>query len=92
MNVRAYALNFNLHHYNSGLVLTPTPDHICQPPGCEALLSIVAMAMSGIRRANLFVPSVETYNRSAVATIGVLKDTFGYWTHGLQGSICVSLL
>jgi 17beta-estradiol 17-dehydrogenase / very-long-chain 3-oxoacyl-CoA reductase len=33
---------------------------------------------------NIFIPSVETYTKFAVFTIGKTKQTTGYWAHGLQ--------
>ncbi|XP_041979456.1 inactive hydroxysteroid dehydrogenase-like protein 1 [Aricia agestis] len=37
-----------------------------------------------LHRGNLFVPSARVYARHAVATLGKLTNTSGYWTHGLQ--------
>ena len=44
----------------------------------------VATAMSGIRRPKFWAPSPETYAKSAVATIGVQQDTYGYLFHAVQ--------
>ena len=44
---------------------------------------MVATAMGGFD-VSLFAPSGETFTRAAVATIGVQKDTHGYWIHALQ--------
>ena len=43
----------------------------------------VATAMTGLKP-NFLVPSGETYARLAIATIGVEKDTYGFWFHALM--------
>ncbi len=43
--------------------------------------------MSGIRRPKLWAPSPETYAKTAVATIGVTNNTFGYLFHAIQVTI-----
>ena len=44
---------------------------------------IVATANSGIRQPTFLAPSPETYVRSAVATIGVQHNTYGYLFHAV---------
>lgn len=35
-------------------------------------------------KGNVFCPDVETYTKSAVASLGRTNETTGYWIHGLQ--------
>lgn len=37
-----------------------------------------------VTNGNIFCPDVETYTRSAVASLGRTNETTGYWIHGLQ--------
>ncbi|KAG7311852.1 hypothetical protein JYU34_002936 [Plutella xylostella] len=37
-----------------------------------------------VMRGSLLVPDAESYARSAVATLGRVQDTTGFWSHGLQ--------
>ncbi|XP_030763053.1 inactive hydroxysteroid dehydrogenase-like protein 1 [Sitophilus oryzae] len=37
-----------------------------------------------IHKKSLFVPDAESYAKYAVSTLGVLDDSSGYWTHGIQ--------
>ena len=48
--------------------------------------AFVATAMSGIKRTSFFVPSAVAYARAAVATIGILNNTFGCFAHTIQVS------
>ncbi|XP_060518967.1 hydroxysteroid dehydrogenase-like protein 1 [Cylas formicarius] len=41
-----------------------------------------------INRKSLFVPDAESYARYAVATLGKMDNSTGYWTHGLQTFLC----
>ena len=45
---------------------------------------MVATAMSNVRRATFTSPDPLAYARSAVATIGILDYTQGYWPHAFQ--------
>ena len=40
--------------------------------------------MTGYMSPNLFVPSAQTYVRSALATVGIQNNTFGYFPHAVQ--------
>ena len=44
----------------------------------------VATAMSGIRRTSLMVPDEVGYGRTAVATIGIKRVTYGCLSHTIQ--------
>ena len=44
----------------------------------------VATAMIGVRKSSFMIPNGDQYARSAVATIGVQKTTFGCWSHAIQ--------
>lgn len=37
-----------------------------------------------VTKGNIFCPDVETYTRSAVASLGRTNETTGFWIHGLQ--------
>ena len=45
---------------------------------------MVATAMSNVRRVTFTSPDPLTYTRSAVATIGILDYTQGYWPHAFM--------
>ena len=40
--------------------------------------------MTGIRKARLFAPFPNTYVKSVLKKVGVVKRCFGYWPHELQ--------
>ncbi|KAL3842376.1 hypothetical protein ACJMK2_020397 [Sinanodonta woodiana] len=45
----------------------------------------VATNMSKIRKTSLFVPSASTYVQSALQTVGLEQETYGYFPHKLMG-------
>ncbi|PFX24480.1 inactive hydroxysteroid dehydrogenase-like protein 1 isoform X1 [Stylophora pistillata] len=45
----------------------------------------VATAMTYGTKANIVVPSPETYVKSALYTLGLSRRNTGYWSHGIQG-------
>ncbi|PVD33978.1 hypothetical protein C0Q70_05240 [Pomacea canaliculata] len=49
----------------------------------------VATKMSKIRKANVFVPSPESFVRSALGTVGMQGQTCGCWSHALQDKLSV---
>ena len=44
----------------------------------------VATAMTYGTKANIVVPSPETYVKSALYTLGLSRRSTGYWSHGIQ--------
>lgn len=56
--------------------------------GCTLLQAVspgfVTTAMSGFKRPRWWVPDPMTYTRSAVATIGIQKHTYGCLAHEFQ--------
>ena len=44
----------------------------------------VATAMTYGTKANIVVPSPETYVKSALYTLGLSRRNTGYWSHGIQ--------
>lgn len=50
----------------------------------------VATKMSKVRKPSLFIPSPETYVKSALSKVGVSEVTNGYWPHSLQ--VCIGLI
>lgn len=44
-----------------------------------------------VSNGNILCPDVETYTRWAVASLGRTNETTGYWIHGLQVHVHLSL-
>lgn len=40
---------------------------------------------------NILIPDVETYTKSAVASLGRTNETTGYWLHGIQVNLLFHL-